>query len=382
MKFVLFYHSLLSDWNHDTAHFLRGIAGELLARGHRVAIYEPADGWSLHGLVKDRGRQAISAFRRAYPQLSSRFYTLDTLDLDRALDGAHAVIVHEWNDPELVRRVGERAARLRCRCFFHDTHHRSLTAPDSIAALDLRNYAGVLASGRAIAQRYIDRDWAQYAWVWHEAADTRRFHPLATLPRTCDLIWIGNWGDAERTAELREFLIEPAAALRICTTIFGERYPSDALQALNAAGIAYGGWLPNYEMPQAFACHACTVHLPRRAYAETLAGVPNIRVFEALACGIPLLCASWYDAEHLFRPGTDYLVARDGAQMRSMLRDVLCDPELAHSLAAHGLQTVTGRHTCKHRVDELLAIVAAPTSSAERSRPASERRAVRGTSHR
>ena len=39
MKFVLFYHSLLSDWNHGNAHFLRGIASELLARGHHVGIY-------------------------------------------------------------------------------------------------------------------------------------------------------------------------------------------------------------------------------------------------------------------------------------------------------------------------------------------------------
>jgi hypothetical protein len=41
MKIVLFYHSLLSDWNHGNAHFLRGIATELIARGNEVVIYEP-----------------------------------------------------------------------------------------------------------------------------------------------------------------------------------------------------------------------------------------------------------------------------------------------------------------------------------------------------
>jgi hypothetical protein len=45
MRVVLFYHSLVSDWNHGNAHFLRGVASELIARGHEVAIYEPADGW-------------------------------------------------------------------------------------------------------------------------------------------------------------------------------------------------------------------------------------------------------------------------------------------------------------------------------------------------
>ncbi len=43
MRIVLFYHSLLSDWNHGNAHFLRGVVGELLFRGHDVRVYEPAD---------------------------------------------------------------------------------------------------------------------------------------------------------------------------------------------------------------------------------------------------------------------------------------------------------------------------------------------------
>jgi spore maturation protein CgeB len=38
MRIVLFYHSLLSDWNHGNAHFLRGIATELMTRGHEVHV--------------------------------------------------------------------------------------------------------------------------------------------------------------------------------------------------------------------------------------------------------------------------------------------------------------------------------------------------------
>ena len=46
MRFVMFCHSLVSDWNHGNAHFLRGIATELLARGHRLTVLEPSDAWS------------------------------------------------------------------------------------------------------------------------------------------------------------------------------------------------------------------------------------------------------------------------------------------------------------------------------------------------
>jgi spore maturation protein CgeB len=100
------------------------------------------------------------------------------------------------------------------------------------------------------------------------------------------------------------------------------------------------------------------MHIPRRPYVEALPGIPTIRVFEALACGIPLISAPWNDAEHLFRPGKDFLFARDGQQMQVLLRQVLNDKALAASLAASGLETIRARHTCRHRVDELFEILA------------------------
>jgi len=98
------------------------------------------------------------------------------------------------------------------------------------------------------------------------------------------------------------------------------------------------------------------VHVPRRPYASALPGIPTIRVFEALACGIPLVSAPWDDAEHLFTPGEDFLFARTGAEMKAQLRAVLHDADLARSLATHGRETILARHTCAHRVDELLRI--------------------------
>ncbi len=65
MKFALFYHSLISDWNHGNAHFLRGIVSELLMRGHDVRVFEPLESWSVTHLVRDHGPQAIAAFHHA-----------------------------------------------------------------------------------------------------------------------------------------------------------------------------------------------------------------------------------------------------------------------------------------------------------------------------
>ena len=99
-----------------------------------------------------------------------------------------------------------------------------------------------------------------------------------------------------------------------------------------------------------------TVHVPRRPYVQALPGIPTIRPFEALACGIPLISSPWTDSENLFRPGEDFLFARDGEEMRRQIAQVLENPVLAQSLAANGLDSIQTRHTCTHRVDQLLEI--------------------------
>ena len=376
MKFVLFYHSLLSDWNHGNAHFLRGIVAELQARGHAVDVYEPEDAWSLAQLLAEHGPGPVEEWQRRFPQLRSHRYRLDTLDLDQALEGADVALVHEWNDPALVAAVG-RHAPVTCRTFFHDTHHRSVSAPQEMARYDLRRYDGVLAFGEAIRQRYLERAWCARAWTWHEAADVRVFHPLLPVPeKTGDLVWIGNWGDDERAAELREFLIEPVRALALRATVHGVRYPPQALSMLADAGLDYRGWLPNHRAPEVFARFKATVHVPRRPYVRLLPGIPTIRVFEALACGIPLVSAHWDDVEGLFMPDRDFLMVNDGAHMRRALRAVLQDPERASELARNGLATITARHTCAHRVDELLAILSTLDTSPSEHHAASTPRSL------
>jgi spore maturation protein CgeB len=134
------------------------------------------------------------------------------------------------------------------------------------------------------------------------------------------------------------------------------RYPPHALEALAEAGVDYRGWLPNFDAPEVFARHRVTVHVPRRPYVRALPGIPTIRPFEALACGIPLVSAPWDDVEGLFTPGEDYLVAHNGDEMREHLARLLSDSDLRKQIADRALHTIHERHTCAHRVDELLAL--------------------------
>lgn len=74
------------------------------------------------------------------------------------------------------------------------------------------------------------------------------------------------------------------------------------------------------------------MHVPRRPYVQALPGLPTIT------------------------PGEDFLVASTGDEMKRQLRRVLEDRDLARELAARGRRTILARHTCGHRVDQLLAI--------------------------
>jgi spore maturation protein CgeB len=373
VKVIVFSHSLVSDWNHGNAHFLRGVVTELQERGHEVTVFEPADGWSRTNLLREHGEEPLRDFSRTFPHLQGTPYHPESFDVDSALDDADLVLVHEWNEPELVARIGAHRARHQgYRLLFHDTHHRAATAPEEMARFDLSAYDGVLAYGEVIRRIYLERGWAVRAWTWHEAADVRVFHPPAAAEserrssfsrnggekdeRREDLVWIGNWGDGERSEELRTFLLRPARTARLRGSIYGVRYPRSARLRIALARLRYRGWVANHRAPEVFARHRLTVHVPRRPYVEALPGIPTIRPFEAMACGIPLISAPWEDCEGLFRAGQDYLVARDCAEMREAMQAVIEYPELAEQLRASGLETIRARHTCAHRVDALLAI--------------------------
>jgi spore maturation protein CgeB len=284
-------------------------------------------------------------------------YDLDKLDLNGSLHGVDLILVHEWNDPKLIAAVARyRRRNPSVRLLFHDTHHRALTAEEELSRFELTDYDGILAYGAALKEIYESRGWGKQVYVWHEAADIRTFYPRNSEMSGGDVVWIGNWGDEERTEELREYFVLPVKRSSLKARVYGVRYPDAAVQELNNAGISYSGWLPNFKVPEVFAQFRVTVHVPRRPYTRELPGIPTIRPFEALACGIPLVCAPWRDTENLFRVGQDFLMANNGSEMQNYLEAVLCDPALAQSLSASGLETIRSRHTCAHRVNELLRI--------------------------
>jgi len=361
LRFRIFAHSWISDWNHGNAHFLRGLAQELVCQGHEVRCYEQKSSWSRTNLLReDRGvsEAAVQQFWASFPDLDIRFYDLDIglhRFLDKELHEADIVLVHEWNSPALVNAILTRKSRYGFRALFHDTHHRAYTNPKEILTINLAQFDGILAFGDAIRRIYSDGFGIKRVWTFHEAADIAHFFPMKDEKDT-DVVWVGNWGDEERTRELEEFLIAPICGLGLRVGVHGVRYPAHGRDRLVRAGIEFRGYLPNLNAPHTYARSRLTLHVPRRFYANGLSGVPTIRVFETLACGIPLLCSPWTDIEGLFCEGEDYLCLPDTRSMRGAIRRLLMDDAARTQMAERALNTIRTRHTCAHRAQQLMEI--------------------------
>ena len=184
--------------------------------------------------MREEGEKAIfsiDGFRHSYPELDIRFYQSSEAAfpqfLEDELKDTDIVLIHEWNDPLVVNSVLGVKKKCGFKALFHDTHHRAYTQAGEILKFDLHLFDGVLAFGEAIRRIYADGFGVPRSWTLHEAADVEYFKPL-DHSQEIDIVWIGNWGDEERTRELDEFLVEPAAAMpERKTVVHGVRYPED-----------------------------------------------------------------------------------------------------------------------------------------------------------
>jgi spore maturation protein CgeB len=358
-RFALFYQSLISDWNHGNAHFLRGLMRALEARGHSTICYEQTDNWSLTNLLRINPR-AIEEFTRDFPDLAFERYAADgNLEdtLRRKLSAADCVIVHEWNEPEVIRLVGKLAQELGVQTYFHDTHYRVVLEDAHRASLELERYTGILAYSPSVAERYRSHGFNNVE-VFHEAADITVFQPLA-LAKTIDVVFVGNYGDGDRSDELEEYVFGPRLNLHdLRYVVYGVRYPAEVVARLNnGLDITYGGWLPNVRVPGVYSSARVVLHVPRRQYVDLLPGTPTIRVFEALASGACLISLPWPDTDHLFETGRDFAVAHTPDEMRELIGWLCHDDAARSAFGEHGRETILQRHTCGHRAEQLLRLI-------------------------
>jgi spore maturation protein CgeB len=272
----------------------------LQARGHSTICYEHADNWSLANLLK-LNPNAISQFKRKFPDLRFGTYPMEDVEsvLRQRLAGADVALVNEWNEPQVIRTIGRLCHELGVVALFHDTHYRVVLDDTYRQQLGLEHFGHILAFSPSVADRYRSLGYTNVT-VLHEAADTTVFMP-ADVPKSTDVIFVGNYGDGDRSEELEEYVFAPRRNLPdLRYALYGVRYPEHVVARLNdGLDISYGGWLANVDVAHAYSAARVVLHVPRRQYVRLLPGTPTIRVFEALASRACLISLPWADTDAL-----------------------------------------------------------------------------------
>jgi spore maturation protein CgeB len=354
MNLVIFGLAVSSSWGNGHASLWRGLIAALAAAGHRVTFFERDVAW--YAEHRDLDTLAGGARLVLYPD-----WAAVRSQARQALVAADAAIVTSYC-PD-----GQAAADLvrdsRCvRCFY------DLDTPVTLARLEAGEDVGYLPAdgladfdlvlsytGGAALDALRQRLGARRTAALYGSVDPALHRPAAPAPQyRADLSYLGTFA-ADRQAALERLFIEPArrrTARRFL--IAGAQYPADFPWAAN---IFFARHLPPTEHPAFYASGRLTLNVTRAAMAR-MGYCPSGRLFEAAACGAPILSDWWEGLDAFLEPGREILIAHTTEDALAAL-DV-SDEALA-AVARHARERVLAEHTADRRAGELVALLDAAT---------------------
>ena len=353
MKIVIFGLTISSSWGNGHATLWRGLVRALFARGHRVVFFERdvpyyaehRDLWELPG-----GRLHLY---REWPEVAAT--------AEAQLADADVGMVTSYC-PDGVRAADlVLSSPVRCRSFYDmDTPVtlERLRAGQDVVYLGprgLRDFDLVLSfTGGAALGELRDRLGARRVVPLYGSVDPAVHGPVPSRDHyRADLSYLGTYAE-DRQRTLQELLIEPARrSPHRRFVIGGAQYPASFPWTSN---IFFVGHLPPSEHPAFFCSSRLTLNVTRRAMAD-MGWCPSGRLFEAAACGAPLLSDWWEGLDSFYDPWRELVVARDTGDVLEALDGG--DDELRR-MAERARQRTLEEHTADRRAVELENAVEPP----------------------
>lgn len=189
--------------------------------------------------------------------------------------------------------------------------------------------------------------------------DPQSYPPLE-LPVRWRLNYLGTYS-AGRQAALEALLFEPARRLpgrRFA--VAGPMYPPEVQWPANVEWTAH---LPPAEHPRFYGSAAFTLNLTRQEM-RAVGYAPSVRMFEAAACGVPIISDRWEGIETIFEPGEEILLAETPEDVIRILEDTPVAERGRIGEAAR--RRVLAEHTAKRRAEQLHRLVREAESEAVR----------------
>lgn len=353
--------TLRSSWGNGHATTYRALVTALEARGHRV-----------HFLERDKPWYAQNEDLPAdLPGRLTLYSSLEELADAHGSAIAHAdlVIVGSYvpNGVALGEWVQSTA---RGVVAFYD-----IDTPVTLASLE-RGDCDYLAprlvphydlylsfSGGRSLEVLEQRYGSPLALPFYCSVDPQRYRPEALEPEY-DLGYMGTYSD-DRQPVLERLLVEPARHWpQGRFVVAGPQYPEgiawpDNVQRIEHLGPAQHARFYNQ---QRFTLNVTRADMVAAGWS------PSVRLFEAAACGTPIVSDAWEGLESLFEPDTEILIARDGQQVREWVRDMPEDRR--RRIGEGGRRRILAEHTAAHRAETLEAYFVRAAGHSSRRRPA------------
>jgi spore maturation protein CgeB len=346
LKIVIFGLTISSSWGNGHATLWRGLCRALIRRGHRIVFYE-----------RDVPYYASARDLTDLPGMELALYA-DFAEVraraQRDADEADAAFVTSYCPDGIEASEVTLASRASIKVFY------DLDTPVTLAALDAGRElsyigAGGLADfdlvlsytgGRALDELE-QRLGARRVEVLFGHVDPDLHRPVPPLAQyRSELSYLGTYA-ADRQQALEELFFKPAAQHPDRAFLLGgSMFPETVRWPANVRHLAH---VPPPDHPAFFCSSRLTLNVTRSAMAE-MGYCPSGRLFEAAACGVPLLSDYWEGLELFYTPGTELLVGRTQSDTIDALN--LSDRELARIAEAARDRTLT-RHTASTRALEL-----------------------------
>ncbi len=304
MKLVVLGLSLSSSWGNGHATTFRALLSAFAARGHEVLFLERDVPW----YAANRDLADPDFCRLAYYDS-----TADLANWREEIAAADAVMVGSYVPDGIAVGAFVQANARGVTCFY------DIDTPVTLARMERKDcdylsrdlIAGYdiyfSFSGGPVLRR-LERDYgARLARPLYCSVDTARYRPL-DVPVRWDLTYLGTYSP-DRQPTLERLLIEPARRRpELRFAVAGSQYPDSIDWPANVHRIAH---LPPAEHAAFYCASRFTLNVTR---ADMIAAgwSPSVRLFEAGACGTPIISDVWEGIETVLRPGREIILAESG----------------------------------------------------------------------
>jgi spore maturation protein CgeB len=344
MNIVVLGLSITSSWGNGHATTYRALVRQLSARGHDLLFLERDLPWYAENRDMPRPAGTRTELYDSVAALKDRF-TIQVRDADLVIVGSYVpegIAVGEWV-----------IAQARGMTAFYDIDTPVTLAKlanggaDYISKELIPKYDLYLSfTGGPTLERLAREFGARMARPLYCSVDPDAYAPAPAEP-AWDLGYLGTYSD-DRQPSLTQLMLEPARGLRGQRfVVAGPQYPDDIPWPDNVERITH---LPPRAHRAFYNAQRYTLNITRADMIRA-GWSPSVRLFEAAACGTPIISDWWDGLEAFFVPGKEILIARSARDIAEYLHDFPEDERIALGCMARTI--VLERHTAAHRAQEV-----------------------------